>query len=242
MILPVPASGESRRSDREPRERARPLRTARAAAALCWLALVACKTAGTPGSAAAPDGSPSAPIAEPGAPGVSAETQHDPALTPAPEPGATQPAATANAPAPAAPASSAASAAPPVVTPAPAGTERRGPPLPELRVKSFGLHVGGSARDAAARADYLRVLEAGWWRYLDCYRLLERPGIEGTFGADLNVPGQGGKASVAHPRTKLRGTPFRECMERAFSSANFEPTPSGRAVVLSYSVKFTLAL
>jgi hypothetical protein len=109
-------------------------------------------------------------------------------------------------------------------------------------VKSFGLHVGGAARDAAVRADYLRVLESGWWRYLDCYRLLDRPGVEGTFGADLHVPGNGGKARVAHPRTKLLGTPFRECMERAFASAHFAPSPSGRAVVLSYSVKFTLAL
>jgi hypothetical protein len=130
----------------------------------------------------------------------------------------------------------------PPATPAPGVSERKGPPLPELRVKSFGLHVGGAARDAAARADYLRVLESGWWRYLDCYRLLDRPGVEGTFGADLHVAGDGGKARVAHPRTKLLGTPFRECMERAFASAHFAPSPSGRAVVLSYSVKFTLAL
>lgn len=228
--MTVPASGESREVARATRERRVPLRTARAACALGLIALSACKSPPplAPSPAGAPPPSP-ATVNEAPAPG-------EPRVVPPPE---AQPLAPP-APAAAAPPSAAAPPAPAPVVPAPA--ERRGPPLPELRVKSFGLHVGGSARDAAARAEYLRVLESGWWRYLDCYRLLDRPGVEGTFGADLQVAGQGGKARVVHPRTKLAGSEFRECMERAFASAHFAPTPSGRAVVLSYSVKFTLAM
>jgi hypothetical protein len=202
--------------------------------ALAGLALGGCKAAQSPAPAQPPPGQsqaagPAVPVNESPAPG-------EPRVVPAPEASSNvQPAPAATAPLnPATP--------PPPAVPAPSVGERKGPPLPELRVKSFGLHVGGAARDAAARADYLRVLESGWWRYLDCYRLLDRPGVEGTFGADLHVSGDGGKARVAHPRTKLPGTPFRECMERAFASAHFAPSPSGRAVVLSYSVKFTLAL
>jgi hypothetical protein len=118
--------------------------------------------------------------------------------------------------------------------------ERHGPPLPELSVKSFGLHIGGSAQDAAARDEFLRALEAVSWRYLDCYRLVEQPGSSGTFGADLTVGAGGGRAKVGKTRTKLRGEAFQTCMLSAFESVSFPRTPSGRAAVVSYSVKFNL--
>jgi hypothetical protein len=113
--------------------------------------------------------------------------------------------------------------------------------LPELSVKSFGLHVGGGARDAAARDDFLRALEGAKSRYLDCYRLIDEPGAIGTFGADLTVGGSGGKPRVGKPRTKLRGEEFQACMVHAFESVSFSAPPSGRAVVVSYSVKFNLS-
>jgi hypothetical protein len=125
--------------------------------------------------------------------------------------------------------------------PPPSQNERPGPPLPELRVKSFGLHVGGSAKDTELRNQVQRTLERGFPRYLDCYRLIEEPGTEGTFGADLRVAAEGGKGKVEQPRTKLRGEAFRACMIKSFESARFEPPSSGRAVVVSYSVKFSFA-
>jgi hypothetical protein len=120
----------------------------------------------------------------------------------------------------------------------PTGNERPGPPLPELRVKSFGLHVGGS-KDEEQKKEVQRTLERGYPRYLDCYRLIDAPGSEGTFGADLRVPVEGGKAKVEQPRTKLPGEAFRSCMIKAFESARFEPPSAGRAIVVSYSVKFS---
>jgi hypothetical protein len=108
-------------------------------------------------------------------------------------------------------------------------------------VKSFGLHIGGSAADAAARADFLRALEAAAPSYLDCYRAIEVPGSVGTFGADLTIGGSGGRAKVGKPRTKLRGDAFQTCMVRALENVSFARTPSGRAVVVSYSVKFKLS-
>jgi hypothetical protein len=141
---------------------------------------------------------------------------------------------------------SGASTAPPVEPgatpsgpPPPAANERPGPPLPELRVKSFGLHVGGAAKDSELRGRVQRTLERGFPRYLDCYRLIEEPGSEGTFGADLRVASEGGRAKVEQPRTKLKGEAFRACMIKAFESARFDAPSSGRAVVVSYSVKFS---
>jgi hypothetical protein len=106
-------------------------------------------------------------------------------------------------------------------------------------VKSFGLHVGGAAKDEEQRREVQRTLERGFPRYLDCYRLVEEPGSEGTFGADLRVEVNGGKPKVTQPRTKFRGEAFRACMTKALESANFDAPSSGRAIVVSYSVKFS---
>jgi hypothetical protein len=172
------------------------------------------------------------PSAVPVAPGRAAEAA----------PGAPAPSVTAG-PEAAAPVPNG-SLSPPASPDAPAvplAPERHGPPLPELTVKSFGLHIGGSAADAAARAEFLRALEASTGHYLDCYRAIEEPGRVGTFGADLTVGGAGGKPRVGKPRTKLPGEGFQTCMVRVLSGVSFPSTPSGRAVVVSYSVKFSFA-
>jgi hypothetical protein len=127
-----------------------------------------------------------------------------------------------------------------LMTPEQSAAEPHGPPLPELSVKSFGLHIGGSPADAAARDEFLRALESAEPRYLDCYRLLETPGSAGTFGADLTLGGAGGLARASKARTRLGGAAFASCMLRAFESVKFAPPPSGRSVVVSYSVKFDL--
>jgi hypothetical protein len=199
---------------------------------VCLALLVAGCKAGEPPRA--PDGSqtPSlegAPEAVEGTPAGASETTGSDAggvSSAATPPGVSEPSAVAPAPGPAG---------------APPGPERRGPPLPELRVKSFGLHVGGTSRDAAAREDFLRALEKNSWRYLECYQLVEQPGSEGTFGADLHVGADGGKPSVSGVRTKLKGAEFRSCMERALEGTKFDLTPSGRSVVVSYSLKFSFA-
>jgi len=123
----------------------------------------------------------------------------------------------------------------------PVAPERHGPSIPELTIKSFGLHIGGGAADAAARGDFLRALEGSTSSYLDCYRTIDEPGRTGTFGVDLTIGGGGGKARVGKPRTKLPGQAFQTCMLRALENVSFPRTPSGRAVVVSYSVKFSFA-
>jgi len=117
--------------------------------------------------------------------------------------------------------------------------ELTGPPLPELSVKSFGLHLGGGAKDEDTRAAFLRQLEHGFPDYLECYRELETPGKEGTFGADLRIDAQGGRARVEQTRTKLSGEEFKQCMVRSIEALRFKAPPSGRALMVSYSVKFS---
>ncbi len=197
---------------------------------LVGLALAACKSATREPRSPEPIGASTGP--EP----ALDETQESPDEAPGPSLPPTPPEPGTSASARPAPAGSAA-----VRPPAPTVPERHGPPLPELRVKSFGLHIGGTARDAAERDKILATLEQKSWRYLECYQLVEQPGTEGTFGADLKVSGRGGRPSVGHVRTRLKGDRFRSCLEEAFGSVTFDETPSGRAIVVSYSVKFSFA-
>jgi hypothetical protein len=114
-----------------------------------------------------------------------------------------------------------------------------GPPLPELKVKTFGLHIGGGGSDDE-RASLVRALEQRFPRYLDCYRLVEEPGKTGSFGVDLRIAREGGAPNVGQPRSALGGDDFKRCMVRAFESVRFEKPE--RPTVVSYSVKFSLGV
>jgi hypothetical protein len=100
------------------------------------------------------------------------------------------------------------------------------------------MHVGGGANDPASKAPFLRTLEARFPAFLECFRLAAEPGSGGTFGVDLRIVAEGGPPGVEQPRTSITGEAFQACMLAAFESTVFEPTK--RALVISYSVRFTL--
>lgn len=111
-----------------------------------------------------------------------------------------------------------------------------GPPLPEVRLKTYGLHIGGGHEDE--REPLLRTIEHSFPRFLDCYRLVEDAGKEGTFGVDLVVPVDGGRPRVDQPRTGIRGDSFKTCMLKVFETLRFKP--QRRATAVSYSLKFSV--
>jgi hypothetical protein len=111
-----------------------------------------------------------------------------------------------------------------------------GPPLPEVSVKTYGLHLGGG-RDED-RQPILLTLEHSFPRFLACYPLVEDGGKEGTFGVDLVVPLEGGRPQVAQPRTAIRGDAFKACMLKVFETLKFKP--QRRATAVSYSLKFNV--
>jgi hypothetical protein len=111
-----------------------------------------------------------------------------------------------------------------------------GPPLPEVRVKTYGLHLGGG-RDEE-REPILLTIEHSFPRFLACYPLVDEGGKEGTFGIDLVVPTEGGRPRVDQPRTGIRGDEFKACMVKAFETLKFKP--QRRATAVSYSLKFSV--
>jgi len=111
--------------------------------------------------------------------------------------------------------------------------------LPELRVEALGMHVGGGDNSPDGKAPFHRALERQFPAFLECYRLVDDAWTGGSFGIDLKIGRGGGAPTLEQPRTKIRGTGFRECMVAAFGRVQFEKPKAGPTVV-SYSVMFTL--
>lgn len=111
--------------------------------------------------------------------------------------------------------------------------------LPRLGIKQIGLHVGGGTGSAEERKALLDALAAGERGVLECYRLVDKPGVGGTFGVDLYVGAKGGHPEVRGVRHKLGGEEFEACMKGALSKAAFGP--QARPLVVSYSLRFELS-
>ena len=113
-----------------------------------------------------------------------------------------------------------------------------GSALPELTVRTVGIHIGGGPNDDQTKTFFRKRVEERFDDFRRCYPLVTEPGKGGTFGADLAIGREGGKPTVRQPRTAL-GAAFGECMVGAFSRINFPRPPRGPTVI-SYSVRFAI--
>jgi hypothetical protein len=104
-------------------------------------------------------------------------------------------------------------------------------------VENIGLHIGGGPNDPATKAPIARSVAPYFDRLRACWSVVEDPGRGGTFGLDLLVPADGGRATVSHPRTRLGPNAFRDCVTRVFEDVEFAKPLGGRTTV-SYSLRF----
>ncbi|MDI1484555.1 hypothetical protein, partial [Polyangium sp. y55x31] len=157
------------------------------------------------------------------------------AVAPAPASAAAPASASAAAPEPAASAapSASASAAAPEAPPADAA------PLPAVKVKNIGMHIGGGPNDDANKAPFNRSVEPHFDELRRCFAKVDDPKKGGDFGVDLLVDGKGGKAQVSHPRTALKGEGFVPCVVGVFEAIEFLRPKGGKKTMVSYSIRFT---
>jgi hypothetical protein len=110
-------------------------------------------------------------------------------------------------------------------------------PPKRVIVRNIGLHIGGGPNDAATKAPFKKAIEAAFDEFARCHERAETD--NGTFGVDLLVSAQGGKAEVSAPRTSMRGDAFRQCVVAAFGAVEFG-APKRGATRLSYSLAFSV--
>jgi hypothetical protein len=111
--------------------------------------------------------------------------------------------------------------------------------LPNVTVKNIGMHIGGGPHTGTAKRPIRDAVKPHYDDLLRCYAKAHRPRDKATYGIDLRIPADGGKARVSNPRTSLRGAGLRDCMQDVFKKVVFPTPPRDRTTVVSFSVRFT---
>jgi pyruvate/2-oxoglutarate dehydrogenase complex dihydrolipoamide acyltransferase (E2) component len=148
------------------------------------------------------------------------------------------PAATA---APTATASAAPTAEPTVAVPdvKPPEPPKPPPPLPDVEVKNVGMHIGGGPNDNVTKRPIREAVKLHFDDLRECYAKALSPKDKETFGVDIRIPGDGGKAKITKPRTAMKGEGIVECMVGVFETVEFSRPPKGNPMTVSFSVEFT---
>jgi hypothetical protein len=107
-----------------------------------------------------------------------------------------------------------------------------------VQVVTVGLHVGGAYKDEPSRRHLVGLFEKKFDDFQRCHLLASRHAQNASFGVDLLVPTQGGKATLRQTRTRLTGDGFQGCMQGVFQTIRFGPPPTGRPEIVSYSLLF----
>ena len=111
----------------------------------------------------------------------------------------------------------------------------KGPPV---ELQTVGLYLAGPANTEPTRRQLVKLFERNFAAFKRCHAQAPEHTENASFGVDLLVPKEGGSAKVRQTRTHLAGKPFQTCMERAFQAMRFDPMPSGRPEIVSYSLLF----
>lgn len=109
---------------------------------------------------------------------------------------------------------------------------------PGLELQTVGLYLAGAANTDPTRRQLVKLFERNFGAFRRCHAEAAEHAENASFGVDLLVPKEGGRAKVRQTRTRLAGAGFRSCMERALQAIRFEPLPSGRPEIVSYSLLF----
>ena len=185
--------------------------------------------------ASAPDGSAAASNA-----GTTASVT-TPAATTAAAP--TAPASNVLALSSAAPAAPSASAVAEVAPPAPSASAAAAPaeeaPLPKVKVKNIGMHIGGGPNDDVTKEPIKRSVEPHFDAFRRCFAKVEDQTKGGDFGVDVLIEAAGGKAKITHPRTALKGEGFEACVVDVFQAIEFLKPKGSKKTMVSYSIRFT---
>lgn len=190
------------------------------AAALC-----ACSGASGPDGSAASNAT-AAPSAIPTQSVAATQTAAAPSVVASAEPPAAA-SVTASAAAEAAPAAPSASAAPEEA------------PIPNVKVKNIGMHIGGGPNDDVTKEPIKRSVEPHFDAFRRCFAKVDDPAKGGDFGVDVLIEANGGKAKITHPRTALKGAGFEECVVSVFEAIEFLKPKGGKKTMVSYSIRFT---
>lgn len=127
----------------------------------------------------------------------------------------------------------------PSVAPSASAVVAEEAPLPKVKVKNIGMHIGGGPNDDVTKEPIKRSVEPHFDAFRRCFAKVDDQAKGGDFGVDVLIEGAGGKAKITHPRTALKGTGFEACVVTVFEAIEFLRPKGGKKTMVSYSIRFT---
>ncbi len=110
--------------------------------------------------------------------------------------------------------------------------------LPDVEVKNVGMHIGGGPNDNATKQPIRDAVKPHYDELRACYAKANKPGKEETFGVDILIPADGGRAKITKPRVSMKGEGLAPCLTAVFERVEFAKPPKGVAMTVSFSVQF----
>src|SRR5689334_781145 len=184
-----------------------------------WAVVVAVSCVSACSGASAPDGSAAASNA--GAVASTVSSGQTAVAPPATNSAAMPSAAEVAPPAPSASAIAEAPAAAPSASAASSAAPVEEAPIPKVKVKNIGMHIGGGPNDDVTKEPIKRSVEPHFDAFRRCFAKVEDQKKGGDFGVDVLIEGNGGKAKITHPRTALKGEGFEACVVTVFEAIEF---------------------
>ena len=93
--------------------------------------------------------------------------------------------------------------------------------LPELSLRSIGMHIGGGENTPAEKRPWLEDLAQAESKLLACHLLTSQPLKGGVIGVEYYVGKAGGSAEIRSVRHKLGAEDYAQCLNEAFEFIQF---------------------
>ncbi|MBW2525478.1 MAG: hypothetical protein JRI23_14930 [Deltaproteobacteria bacterium] len=108
----------------------------------------------------------------------------------------------------------------------------------DVVIKNVGMRFGGGPNDAASKEPTRKAIMAEFDKFRACHAKATGKRRFGTYGVDIRIGRDGGRAKIGKPRSALKGSEFLSCMKEALEAIEFPKPPGGKAASVSYSIRF----
>jgi hypothetical protein len=120
--------------------------------------------------------------------------------------------------------------------PAPEASASAAPPAADVEITNHGMHIGGSKNTEAEKQPIREAVRAHYDAMRACYAKHPDPPKESTYGVDMRIDREGGRAKISNPRNGFNKE-VGACLLAAFEAVEFPKPPQG-AQMVSFSLKF----
>ena len=111
-------------------------------------------------------------------------------------------------------------------------------PLPDVEVTNIGMHIGGEANTPAQKQPIREAVHRHYDDFRRCYGKLDSPPKEATFGVDMRIEKDGGRAKISNPRNTFEDNALTPCFIAVFESVEFPKPKKPVAQIVSFSLRF----